>query len=100
MGGELKNCTRISVTLNNDILAELDRRAEQLACPRSVYIATALRPKWQSEDSMANMPAMLATLGSCVRVIDELKNDPAMLDRLSSSKLLSDIVPMPAEEAD
>ena len=99
MRGEIKNCTRLTISLNNDVLAELDRRAEQLACPRSVYIATALRQKWQSEDSMANMPAMLATLGSCVRVIDELKNDPAMLDRLSSGKLLSDIVPIPAEEA-
>ena len=96
MGGELKNCTRISVTLNNDILAELDRRAEALACPRSVYIAMALRQKWQSEDNMANMPAMLATLGNAIRVIDELKADPAQLEKLKAEPLLlSDLAAMP-----
>lgn len=100
MRGEIKNCTRLTISLNNDVLAELDRRAEQLACPRSVYIAMALRQKWQTEDNMANMPAMMATLGNAIRVIEECKSDPAMMDSLSSSKLLSDILPMPAEEAD
>lgn len=100
MRGEIKNCTRLTISLNNDVLAELDRRAEQLACPRSVYIAMALRQKWQTEDNMANMPAMMATLGNAIRVIEECKSDPAMMDRLSDSKLLSSILPMPAEEAD
>lgn len=85
---EYKNCTRISVTLNNEILAELDRRAEALACPRSVYIATALKQKWQTEDNMANMPAMLATLGNAIRVIEELKADPAQLEKLKADPLL------------
>lgn len=98
MGGELKNCTRISVSLNNDVLAELDRRAEQLACPRSVYIAIALRQKWQTEDNMANMPAMMTTLGNAVRIIEEYKSDPAMNDRLNISELLSDTEPTPTKK--
>lgn len=90
--GEIKNCTRLTISLNNEVLAELDRRAEELACPRSVYIAMALRQKWQTEDNMARMPAMMATLGNAIRVIEEHKSD--------ASNLFSDIVPMPAQEAD
>lgn len=95
---EYKNCTRISVTLNNEILAELDRRAEALACPRSVYIATALKQKWQTEDNMANMPVMLATLGNAVRVIDELKADPALLEKAKSDpRLIAEFADKPTE---
>lgn len=93
---EYKNCTRISVTLNNEILAELDRRAEALACPRSVYIATALKQKWQQEDNLANMPMMLSTLGNMVRVIEELKADPELLAKAKADPmLLQDLADLP-----
>lgn len=94
--GEMKNCTRISVSLNNDILAELDRRAEELACPRSVYIAMALKQKWQTEDNAKNLPMMLSTLGNTVRVIEELKNDPELLARAKADPmLLQDLADLP-----
>lgn len=98
MRGEIKNCTRLTISLNNDVLAELDRRAEQLACPRSVYIAIALRQKWQTEDNMANMPAMLSTLGNAVRFLEESKNNPSLIDSPNSSKLLSDTDPTPTKK--
>lgn len=85
---EYKNCTRISVTLNNEILAELDRRAEALACPRSVYIATALKQKWQQDDNLANMPAMLSTFRDMVRVVDEIKGDPDLFAKAKADPAL------------
>lgn len=88
MGGEIKNCTRVTISLNNDILAELDRRAEEMACPRSVYIAMALKQKWLTEDNTKNLPMMLSTLGNAVRVIEELKNDPELMARAKADPLL------------
>lgn len=96
MGGEIKNCTRVTISLNNDILAELDRRAEEMACPRSVYIAMALKQKWLTEDNTKNMPMMLSTLGNAVRVIEELKNDPELMARAKAdSMLLQDLADLP-----
>lgn len=96
MGGEIKNCTRVTISLNNDILAELDRRAEEMACPRSVYIAMALKQKWLTEDNTKNLPMMLSTLGNVVRVIDELKNDPELMARVKADPLLlQDLADLP-----
>lgn len=74
--GEPKNCTRVQISLNNEILAKLDSCCEELACPRSVYIAMALKQKWQSEEQIRQVPAMLQAVGEMVRCIDELKENP------------------------
>lgn len=86
-----KNCkgvTRITVSINDNVLAELDRKAEEMGCGRSMYIAMALKQRWQQEDSMKNMPMMYTTLAKAVQLIDEVKSDPAMLEKLRSDPLL------------
>lgn len=94
----LKNCVRLSITLNKETLAELDRRARKIACPRSVYIATALHAKWQQEDNFANMPMLMNTMSDMARVIDELKADPELRARANADpRIQKQIASLPDE---
>lgn len=93
---DLKTCTRLTISLNNEVLAELDRKAEEMGCPRSVYITMALKQKWQTEENAKNLPLMLSTLGNAVRVIEEMKNDPELMAKAKADPmLLSDLADLP-----
>lgn len=73
---DTKACTRVTISLNDEVLAELDKRCEELDCPRSVYISLALKAKWQSEENMKNVPAMLAMMGELAGAMNKLSELP------------------------
>lgn len=93
---DCKGVTRITVSINDNVLAELDRKAEEMGCNRSMYIAMALKQKWSQEESMKNMPMMYSALSRAVQLMEEMKADPAMLERMRiDPKLLEDLAHLP-----
>lgn len=91
-----KRRDRLNISLNENIIAELDRRCAETGCPRSVYIAMALKAKWQQEDQIKQMPMMYGALSRVAQVIEECKSDPAMLEKLKSDpKLLEYLAHLP-----
>lgn len=50
--------TRLNITLSEELLKEIDERANELYISRSAYIATALKQKMQADDAMKMLPEL------------------------------------------
>lgn len=57
-----KKSVKITISLPEDLLQEIDAAAESLACPRSVFIAMSVRQKLNSDMMMDKLPEMLGFL--------------------------------------
>lgn len=49
---------RLNITLSEELVNQIDKRAKSMFVSRSAYIAMALTQKMQADDAMANLPAM------------------------------------------
>lgn len=59
---------RINITLNDELLKEVDAMASKLNVSRSAYIAFALSQKLQSDKLIETMPQMMLALAESQKV--------------------------------
>lgn len=59
---------RINITLNDELLKEVDTMATKLNVSRSAYIAFALSQKLQSDKLIETMPQMMLALAESQKV--------------------------------
>ncbi len=54
--------TRVSITLNDKLLEEIDKRAGELCLSRSAFITTAVVAKLNADDLTKNLPLITAQM--------------------------------------
>lgn len=72
------NVIRCNISLTSELLEKIDKACEELGCPRSVYIAMAVKAKLNSDAMMERMPEMMSMIHemvSMVKRIEDKKDD-------------------------
>ena len=57
---------RLNINLSKDMLVKLNAVCAELGCPRSSYIAMALKQKFQSDEVMNNFPEMMSSMSEMI----------------------------------
>lgn len=61
---------KINITINDDLLKQVDERANELCLSRSAYITSALVTKLQSDELMKNLPVITQQMAQLSEKMD------------------------------
>lgn len=70
---------RLNINLSKDMLDKLNAVCEELGCPRSSYIAMALKQKFQSDEVMSKFPEMMSSMSEMIALAKSMKDNEALL---------------------
>lgn len=70
---------RLNINLSKDMLDKLNAVCEELGCPRSSYIAMALKQKFQIDEVMSKFPEMMSSMSEMIALAKSMKDNEALL---------------------
>ena len=65
---------KINITINDDLLAQIDEKAKEQCLSRSAYITSALVTKLQSDELLKNLPVITQQMAQLSNKMESYEN--------------------------